>query len=217
MPAPAKACIAGAVLISLAGPSCRREQTPAAATSTATIVQPGAPGEESRVLSAATVGTPRPPDRTANAEFMQGMIRHHSQALQMVDILETRTTNATMKLLAKKITISQTQEIRTMQAWLERRAQPAATAGMVTPMPAMPGMLTETEMESLRVASGATFDRLFLTDMIRHHTGALTMVQQLFGSPGAGQDPELFAFASGVDNDQRVEIARMQQLLREIK
>lgn len=195
--------------------SCHRESPSAA------IVQPGAPGEASKVLTAATVGTPAPPDRAANAEFMQGMILHHAQALEMVRLLETRTDDPGMKLLAKKIGISQTQEIQAMQAWLARRGQtgPVAMADGTmqlagTPMLPMPGMLTPQQMAALASARGSAFNRLFLTDMIQHHTGALAMVQQLFDTPGAGQDPELFAFTSDVDNDQRTDIARMQSMLK---
>jgi uncharacterized protein (DUF305 family) len=218
MPASSSPIVVAAVVLGLASLTCRRESPAPAAGRTAVIVQPGAPGEQSKVLSAATVGTPPPPDRAANAEFMQGMIQHHAQALQMVDLLDTRTNNRAIRLLAKKIVISQTQEITTMQAWLTRRGQPvprATSANTATML--MPGMLTPRQIGALGAASGAAFDRLFLTDMIQHHAGALTMVQQLFASPGAGQDPELFAFASGVDNDQRMEIARMQQMLKEMR
>jgi uncharacterized protein (DUF305 family) len=211
--------VSGAMMLfGLASLSCHREPPASVAGRAAVIVQPGAPGKESRVLTAATVGTPPPPDRPANGEFMQGMIQHHEQALEMVDLLETRTTNPAIRLLAKKMAISQTQEIRKMQTWLTRRGQPIPgvrpNASAVAPMP---GMLTPQQMAALAASSGAAFDRLFLTDMIQHHIGALTMVQQLFATPGAGQDPALFAFASGVDNDQRVEIARMRQMLEEMQ
>jgi len=204
--------------------SCHRESPPAATARSAVIVQPGAPGEESKVLTAATVGTPAPPDRAANTEFMQGMIQHHEQALQMVKLLGTRTDNPAMKLLARKIEISQTQEIQAMQTWLARRgetgpvAMPNGTMQLAgTPMPPMPGMLTPQQMAALAKASGPVFNRLFLTDMIQHHTGALVMVERLFDTPGAGQDPELFAFTSDVDNDQRTDIARMQQMLKRMQ
>jgi uncharacterized protein (DUF305 family) len=204
--------------------SCREESPPSDGAAAAAIVQPGAPGEPSKVLSAATVGTPAPPDQIANTGFMQGMILHHAQALDMVKLLETRTDDPGMLLLAKKIEISQTQEIQTMQRWLARREQtvPVAMSGGMMglggmAMPPMPGMLTPQQMTALAATHGTAFNRLFLTDMIQHHTGALTMVERLFDTPGAGQDPELFAFTSDVDNDQRTDIARMRQMLKRMQ
>jgi uncharacterized protein (DUF305 family) len=216
------AVMAGAAVpLGIVMASCNRESPPSDAAPSAVIVQPGAPGEASRVLTAATVGTPVPPDRPANREFIQGMILHHAQALEMVKLLETRTDDPGMRLLAKKIEISQTQEIQAMQAWLARHGQtgpqpmPDGTMQLVrTPMP---GMLTAQQMAALADARALAFDRLFLLDMIQHHTGALAMVKQLFDTPGAGQDSELFAFTSDVDSDQRTDIVRMLQMLKRMQ
>ena len=153
---------------------------------------------------------------------MQGMISHHAQALAMVALIPDRTTRQDMRLLGKRIEISQRDEIGLMQHWLEDRHQqvPTVDAHDMVSMPGMPmhgalmpGMLTDEQMAALAKAKGPEFDRLFLEGMIRHHQGALTMVSQLFGTKGAGQEAEAFRFASDVDADQRAEIARMQGLL----
>jgi uncharacterized protein (DUF305 family) len=192
----------------------------------APIVQPGAPGQSSKVLSpeAAAIHTQAP--SAADISFMQGMIMHHSQAVEMTDLLRTRTRNKDLQALGKRISISQTDEMKYMKQWLEDRGQPASMGhdmkGMgrmdhnmasMPGMPLMPGMLTPKQMKALEQAAGPAFDHLFLTGMIQHHTGALVMVQDLFDTPGAGQDAVLFDFATDVDNTQRAEINIMQNLL----
>jgi uncharacterized protein (DUF305 family) len=180
------------------------------------IVQPGAPGEDSRLISrdeakdlAQVSYTP------ADVRFMQGMIGHHAQALEMTALLPSRTAAEGMKKLAERLEVSQADEIKMMQDWLQRRGQPLpdphAHHGAGAAL--MPGMLTAEEMARLAAATGAAFDRLFLELMIKHHEGALTMVKALFATPGAGQESEIFAFASDVDADQRMEIERMNALL----
>jgi uncharacterized protein (DUF305 family) len=146
---------------------------------------------------------------------MQGMIGHHSQALEMTALLATRTASDDMKKLALRIDVSQTDEIKMMQEWLARRGQalPDPHAHHMHGATLMPGMLTQDEMAKLAEAKGPAFDRLFLEGMIKHHVGALTMVHELFASPGAGQEAEIFAFASDVDADQRMEIDRMGAML----
>jgi uncharacterized protein (DUF305 family) len=162
----------------------------------------------------------------ADVHFMQGMIGHHAQALEMAALVPERTTNASIHLLAERIEVSQKDEIALMRHWLEARHESApdpnakdqmaghdmpGMSGMSTPM--MPGMLTPEQMQQLAATKGTAFDRLFLTGMIQHHEGALAMVKDLFTKPGAGQEPETFQFASDVDVDQRAEIARMRALL----
>ncbi|HYL29488.1 MAG TPA: DUF305 domain-containing protein, partial [Gemmatimonadales bacterium] len=156
----------------------------------------------------------------ADVEFMQGMIAHHAQALEMVALVPDRTTTESIRVLAQRIDISQRDEIRLMRSWLTERSQaapdPAAAPGrhaggghdML-----MPGMLTADQMARLAAAKGAEFDRLFLQLMIQHHQGALAMVKTLFGTQGAAQETPTFRYASGVDADQRFEIERMQKLL----
>ena len=143
---------------------------------------------------------------------MQEMIVHHAQAVEMTALLRSRTTREDMRLLAGRIEASQDDEMAFMRRWLEvrGRAVPDAHAHHEHGGTLMPGMLTAEEMERLAAASGSAFDRLFLEGMIKHHAGALDMVTRLFAAPGAGQDTEIFGFASDVDADQRIEIARME-------
>lgn len=146
---------------------------------------------------------------------MQGMIGHHAQAVEMVGLLQTRSRREDMALLAKRIELSQIDEMAMMREWLEARRQslPDPHARHVHAAALMPGMLTPEQMAALGRASGDQFDRLFLEGMIRHHEGALTMVQELFATAGAGQESEIYAFASDVDADQRMEIDRMRGML----
>ena len=163
--------------------------------------------------------SPRVPTR-ADVEFMQGMIAHHAQALTMAQMVPTHTSNGRIHLLAQRIDVSQKDEIQQMQRWLEDRHERAPSADAehmqhegMDHSARMPGMLTAEQLGQLENARGAEFDRLFLTFMISHHEGALVMVKTLFGTNGAGQDPQLFGYASEVDADQRAEIARMRTLL----
>jgi uncharacterized protein (DUF305 family) len=150
---------------------------------------------------------------------MQGMIMHHAQAVEMTALMESHTGNKDLALLGARISRSQADEIKFMKRWLASRGQPISM-----PMPEMhhdmshgamlmPGMLTPEQMEALRNAKGDEFDRLFLTGMIQHHGGALTMVKDLFETAGAGQDPELFDFTTDIDSGQRAEIRIMQDML----
>jgi uncharacterized protein (DUF305 family) len=189
------------------------------------VVQPGAPGKPTRALPSTTRGTP-PPVSPADAQFMQGMIMHHGQAVEMTALIESHTENKDVRSLGARISRSQSDEIKFMKRWLASRGQPLSQAmpGMDhmhmshenmshESMALMPGMLTSEQMEALRNAKGEEFDHLFLTGMIQHHGGALTMVKDLFDAAGAGQDAELFNFATDVDSGQRAEIRIMQNML----
>jgi uncharacterized protein (DUF305 family) len=204
------------------------------------VVQPGAPGQPSKTLPASTRAT-LPPRSRADVEFMQGMIMHHGQAVEMTALIGSHTENKELGLLGARISSSQTDEIKFMKRWLAARGEAVsmasssmkttdgsthsmkASAGSTEAMPGMdmsgesmglmPGMLTPGQMEALRKAKGAEFDRLFLTGMIQHHGGALTMVKELFDTAGAGQEAELFNFATDVDSGQRAEIRIMQGML----
>jgi uncharacterized protein (DUF305 family) len=186
----------------------------------AVVVQPGAPGKPSRTLPRSTTAK-LPPRSKAEAEFMQGMIMHHSQAVEMTALISSHTENKELRSLGARISSSQSDEIRFMRRWLAARGEPLSMAmlgmpGMDVsghPMALMPGMLTPQQMEALSKAKDAEFDRLFLTGMIQHHNGALTMVKDLFNTAGAGQDAELFDFATDADNTQRAEIRIMQAML----
>jgi uncharacterized protein (DUF305 family) len=192
----------------------------ASAQQSAPIVQPGAPGQPSRILSESTVRIPAKAPFPADIEFMQGMIMHHSQAVDMVALLRTRGRSPALRAFGEKISISQTDEIRFMKQWLESRGQPTTMQMNHRDMSAadmkkmlMPGMLTPEQMKTLAKARGAQFDHLFLTGMIQHHGGALTMVEDLFNTAGAGQDPVLFDFATDIDNTQSAEIKIMRAML----
>ena len=184
------------------------------------IVQPGAPGEPTRTLTpeeAAALG--RPVHGDADVRFMQGMIHHHGQALDMTELLSSRTESEEMRMLALRINISQTDEIGMMERWLGSRGEDAPTVREENATPLgddqlMPGMLTEREMARLAAVAGGTFDRLFLEFMIVHHEGALTMVERLFATPSAGQEADIFQYANHVDADQVIEIGRMRTMLQ---
>ena len=183
------------------------------------ILQPGAPGQETKAIGvAAATDRSKVQFTAADTKFMQGMIGHHAQAVEMVALIASRTQNEDMKKLGMRIDISQADEMNMMRKWLEVRSQaiPGPHAHH-EPGGMMPGMLTSDEMTTLAAAKGVLFDRLFLLGMIKHHIGAITMVDELFKTPGAGQDGEIFAFASDVDSDQRMEIDRMGAMLKELQ
>ena len=184
--------------------------------------QPPAPRESAGAV-AQPVTSERAPRRhtAADAEFMRHMIGHHAQALEMTKLVPTRTSRDDMRLLAERIDVSQRDEIASMRQWLQQRGEelPVADAHHHAAMGhgrLMPGMLTSAELERLARATGTEFDRLFLEYMIRHHEGALTMVKDLFGTPGAAQETETYRFATDVEADQRAEIARMRSLLAKL-
>ena len=183
------------------------------------IIQPGAPGEPSREITAEAASNLAAIRYTGgDVQFMQGMISHHAQALEMTALLETRTERDVMRQLAERIDISQEDEIALMQDWLRERGQtvPDVNTHHQPDFMSMPGMLTEEDMRQLETASGVTFDRLFLEFMITHHEGAVTMVENLLDQPGAAQDAQLYAFTSDVTSDQGIEIDRMDRMLAEL-
>jgi uncharacterized protein (DUF305 family) len=195
-----------------------RAQQPAPAAPL--VVQPGAPGKPTRVLPPTTRGA-LPPASTADVQFMQGMIMHHAQAVEMTALIESHTENEDLRSLGARISRSQSDEIKFMKRWLASRGQPISEAThdmrhmnmSHESMSLMPGMLSSEQMEALRKAKGEEFDHLFLKGMIQHHGGALIMVKDLFDTAGAGQDAELFNFATDVDSGQRAEIRVMQNML----
>jgi uncharacterized protein (DUF305 family) len=208
--------VASAFISFYCSSACAQQTEPSAPV----VVQPGAPGQPSKKLPASTKGT-LPPRSPADVEFMQGMIMHHSQAVEMTALIASHTDNKDLRLLGAKISSSQSDEIKFMQRWLAARGEPISMAmpGMPDmdksghPMALMPGMLTPEQMDALRKAQGAEFDYLFLTGMIQHHNGALIMVKDLFDTAGAGQDADIFNFATDADNTQRAEIKIMQSML----
>ena len=167
----------------------------------------------------------RPPYTVGDVKFMQGMIAHHAQALTMAALAPKNGARSDVRILAERIDVAQRDEIDFMQRWLRERGEMVPNssamhdmAGHQMPMSEMPGMLmpgmlTAEQMAQLKAATGAEFDRLFLTFMIQHHEGALTMVQALFATPGGGQEINVWRFAADVEADQDSEISRMRTML----
>lgn len=204
------------------------------ATEVPTIVQPGAPGQASKILPPSTRAT-LPPHSRKDVEFMQGMIHHHAQAVEMTALIEARTENKNIRLLGARISQSQADEMNFMRRWLGVRGEPVELVMAKADAPntadshshsghsgpsaehkmLMPGMLSAKQMDALKKAKGGEFEKLFLTGMIQHHEGALVMVKDLFDTAGAGQDAELFNFATDVDTGQRAEIGIMRNILGE--
>jgi len=190
----------------------------------ATGLPVGAMGADAAVARA-RADSVRLPYTAADVQFMSGMISHHAQAVKMAKWSATHGASAAVIRFSERVVTSQTDEIVFMQSWLRDRRQPVPEpdpAGMKMNMGGMdhvmlmPGMLTPEQMAQLDAARGKEFDRLFLTLMIQHHQGAITMVRELFSAEGAGQDESVFAFANDVQVDQEAEIARMKQMLLEL-
>jgi uncharacterized protein (DUF305 family) len=183
-----------------------------------TSPQPAAESRAARVRADSL----RHPYTEADIDFMTHMIGHHAQALVMAGWATSHDASSSIRTLAGRIINGQQDEIATMQRWLRDRGKPvpdAGSSGMTMKMDGMdhvmlmPGMLTEAQMKQLDQARGPEFDRLFLSYMIQHHRGAVTMVKQLFGTNGAAQDETVFKFANDVNVDQSTEIARMERML----
>jgi uncharacterized protein (DUF305 family) len=214
---------------------CAAQRTPAQTSPTRTAQASASPKQPQ-----ARVGYTQ-----ADVEFMQGMIGHHAQAIVMAKMCPSHDASAQLRVFCDKVIRSQRDEIDLMQTWLRDHGEAVpdpddphsmhmmhmamgdhakmdstmkmdGTMAMSDHEMLMPGMLTQAQLAELDRARGTEFDRLFLTDMIRHHEGALTMVEKLFNTPGAGQTPEIFGYATGVDADQRAEIDRMQRMLTTI-
>ncbi|MGA8045029.1 MAG: DUF305 domain-containing protein [Dermatophilaceae bacterium] len=172
------------------------------------VVQPGAPGQPNKTLTAA----PEIPDfvTAADVTFVRHMLRHHAQALELTALVPERTARADIPLFAERIEISQDQEIDLMEGWLRERNEPVndLTGDHHDDDALMPGMLTEDQLAQLEAASGEEFDRLFLRFMYQHHAGAVQMVQELFDADG-GQDSFIFRLVKEIDGDQRIEMDRI--------
>ena len=180
------------------------------------IIQPGAPGEPGRRISAEeATDLAGIQFSAADVKFMQGMITHHAQALEMTVLVAERTTREPMRLVSQRIALSQEDEIAMMQDWLRDRGLevPDLAAHHEHDAELMPGMATPEQMEALADAVGPEFDRLFLELMIEHHRGALTMVEGLLDQPGAAQDSVLYEFTADITADQSAEIERMDAML----
>ena len=209
---PLSVMVAGMLAFGLAACATSMQSTQSGAPAGA----PRTPAEQARADSG------RMPFTAADVHFMQGMIHHHAQAVVMAGWAQTHGARPDVKTLAQRIDVAQRDEMAFIQRWLRERHQevpdPLEHYQMGHDMPMapsmmMPGMLTAEQMKALDAARGPEFDRLFLTDMIQHHQGAITMVDQLFASPGAGQELYVFRFASDVNADQTTEIERMRLML----
>jgi len=179
-------------------------------------------GPSARVVAQGTAQGDAP-YTAADVHFMSGMIEHHAQAVLMAGWAPTHGASPAVRALCERIVVGQRDEIVLMQRWLHDRHEPIPQADtshmMMTGMDSsmlMPGMLSAAQLERLEHARGREFDRLFLQDMIRHHQGAITMVNQLFGSRGAGEEEPAFRFAANVFADQTTEIERMQRMLADL-
>ena len=213
----------------------------AAGPQTPPIFNPGAPGAPSRVITAGeAVELSRTRYTAEDVAFMQHMIVHHAQAVEMVELLQIHGTHPTVRRLGQRIALSQEAEMALMRGWLTDRGQPVEMPGMAaghagmdhsahaghgahaghampaSDTPIMAGMLSPAQMQALAAARGPAFDRLFLEGMIRHHQGALDMVSDLLSHPGAAEDTLLSDFTTSVVADQSAEILRMQSLLSDI-
>ena len=180
---------------------------------------------DSAAIARAKADSARYPYTEADVHFMSSMIGHHAQAIEIASLARTHGANPSVQILADRIINSQQDEIATMQRWLRARRQPvpeARAAGMKMMMNGiehemrMPGMLTDEQLKQLDKSNGKEFDQLFLTLMIQHHSGAVSMVKELFSSYGAGLDEAVFKFASDVNVDQSTEIDRMRKMLAEL-
>jgi uncharacterized protein (DUF305 family) len=209
-----------------AGSGCRSAPSSAPAPTPGVVLAPGA-----GIVGPGSAGAIATADRTersftpADAEFMAGMIPHHAQAVTMAQWAATHGARADVRLFSEKVIVAQRDEIRLLQGWLRERGLPVPDSmatrhvmrmGDMTHQMLMPGMLSDDDMATLDAARGQMFDPFFLTSMIRHHQGAIQMVEQLFGSSRAAQDHTVFRFASDVVADQSAEIERMQAMLETI-
>lgn len=204
-------------VIALGLTACTPPEDDAQPLPTTPVVQLGAPGEPNRTLSPSEAAAL---DTIGYVEedvlFVRDMLHHHSQAIQMTGYVDERTTDRDIRLLAERMEVSQTDEITQLETWLQKRGEPVRDpdAGHAHDAESMPGLLTDAELAELEAAEGDEFDELFLAYMIRHHQGAVQMVSDLYAS-GAGQEPDIDAFARHVEADQNIEIARMQEMLAE--
>ena len=208
----------GAVLVLALGLAACTTTGPERVEPTSPVVQLGAPGDPNHTLSPdEAMQLESPTHVEADSQFMLDMIEHHNQAIVMTGFVDERTENRDIRLLAERMTVSQEAELELMIRWLQDRVIPVNEVdgghnGHGGDGDAMPGMLTDAQLDGLEAATGADFERLFLEYMIQHHEGALQMVGELYAA-GGGHESDIDQFARHVESDQSIEIARMQQML----
>jgi uncharacterized protein (DUF305 family) len=210
-----------AALAAVAAGACSHSSAGSPSATPSPKPAPSAQGEQAAIAKA-RADSARHPYTDADIQFMTGMIGHHAQAIVMSGWAPTHGASPSLQVMAERIINAQQDEIATMQTWLRDRQQPVPEAkpgpmkmkmnGMEHEM-LMPGMLTDAQMHELDAAKGPEFDRLFLTYMIQHHRGAVSMVQNLFSTPGAAEDEVTFKLANDVSADQTSEITRMETML----
>ena len=212
------ALLALAAIVTVAACSSASRQTTQSSRPPNPVVMKG----DSAAIANAKPDKSRYEATEADVNFMSGMIHHHSQAIVMAKLAPTHGASSSIQTLAGRIINAQTDEINLMSQWLREHNQPVPTPnpkGMTMKMGGeehvmlMPGMLTEEQMKQLDAARGPEFDKTFLTLMMQHHNGAVSMVKELFATYGAGLDETVFKLASDVNTDQTTEIARMQRML----
>ena len=209
--------VLAALLVGCSGNSSSPASAPVPTGDGPRIVQPGAPGQSSRTFSADELAQVEGVSYTdADVRFMQGMIPHHRQALDMTALVRQHAGSEAVRQMALRMEISQRDEIAMISSWLRERGESIEVSGMGPMQHSMMRMLTPEQMRELSNSRGTEFDRLFLEGMIQHHLGALDMVTQLFNTSGAAQESTVFKFAEEVDADQLMEIERMQALLEQI-
>jgi uncharacterized protein (DUF305 family) len=197
--------------------------TSACASSYQAVPAEPAAARDNAAIAQARADSARKPYTEADIHFMSAMIAHHAQAIDIARWAPTHDASRPLQILSERVINAQRDEIALMQQWLRERQLPVpeasaamAMGGAGQPHHQMPGMLTPAQLEQLDQARGKEFDRLFLTFMIQHHQGAVTMVKELASSPGAGHDDTVFKLASDISADQTSEIDRMQQMLAEL-
>jgi uncharacterized protein (DUF305 family) len=205
-------CSSGADGESSAGPSTGASTV---AEPEAPVVQLGGPGEENRTLSPEEAQQIEAPQHTdADVAFVHAMIPHHQQALELTAMIDGRSESTQLPQLAERLEVSQTDELGQLETWLTDRGEPLEVEGGGHGDHAMmPGMLTEAELAELRAAEGRRFDRMWLAAMVRHHEGAVRMVEELLSTGNAAIEPATSQLVNHIASDQLVEIARMEQML----
>lgn len=197
--------------------ACTAGPEEAVPPASAPVVQIGGPGEPNRTLSPEEAAAlTSPPYVESDVLFVRDMLHHHSQALAMTGFVPDRSHDESVHLLAERMEIGQTDEMAMLERWLQDRGEPVRDpdAAHGHSAASMPGLLTDAEMAQLEAAEGEEFDILFLTFMIKHHQGAIQMVQELYAA-GGGQEVEIGTMALHIEADQNIEIKRMQQMLAE--
>jgi uncharacterized protein (DUF305 family) len=183
-------------------------------------VQPGAPGEEGRELTDEELADIETPEHTSvDTQFVQDMALHHAQALEMAALVDERTDRSDLPVLAERITVSQEAETDLLEDWLTERDEDTPSEDAREDHAGhqgVPGMATPEDLDRLEQAEGPAFDRLFLELMIAHHTGALSMVDELYAD-GGGIEPAADRIARDIGADQAIEITRMQDLLQQLR